>query len=221
MERGGERREVLLGILGAGVLEHLEVAAGGFAGCGEVHVGVVAAVDGCGSGHFSFEVGYVLHGLAQEGYDVAAFYGAGEEEVIACAASHWPPVDDAAAPYGMIAQEGGCEVLHGVEGGGGEGGFTVGKCHADVEGGDYISGGGDIAARHVYAPVEALVVNHKTGYLFHIANLAKIMILSYIHFGLGMALVARAIGVSEGIDPWRKQLRGAHRCYVGDREREE
>ena len=126
-------------IAGVRIFENLQVGGGSGAGGFEVHEGVVAAVAGCGAGDFALEVGDELHCLAEQGEDLLGLRRALDDEIVAGAAAHGAPVDDALLPPGVVAQEGGGEVLHGVEGTRGEGRLAVGGRHADVEGGDDVA----------------------------------------------------------------------------------
>ena len=84
-------------------------------------------------------IGHIAEGLDHQIADFSTRITAFEDEIIACEASHRPPIDDALAPNGMVAQEGGGKVFDGVDGSLAEHGLAVGALHADVEGGDDIA----------------------------------------------------------------------------------
>lgn len=84
--------------------KHFVEIFGGFpAGFGQVHKEVVAAVFGRLAGHFSVEGGDEGEGFSHEGEDVGGGEVAAHEEVVACEASHWSPVDYAVFPCGVVA----------------------------------------------------------------------------------------------------------------------
>ena len=82
-------------IAGVRIFENLQVGGGSGAGGFEVHEGVVAAVAGCGAGDFALEVGDELHCLAEQGEDLLGLRRALDDEIVAGAAAHGAPVDDA------------------------------------------------------------------------------------------------------------------------------
>jgi adenosylhomocysteine nucleosidase len=64
---------------------------------------IVAAILGCLSRNFSFEVGDELEGALHQFYDVLTLQVALDEEVVSGEASHWSPVDDAVFPHLVIS----------------------------------------------------------------------------------------------------------------------
>ena len=85
-------------------------------GFGEIPEEVVAAV----ARGLSWDVAFVGSDEGKcflyEGKDVGRGEVATQEEIVACETSHGTPVDDAVAPCGMVAQEGGGKVFDGMEG---------------------------------------------------------------------------------------------------------
>ena len=158
---------VKVGISGVGE-GFCEEAAGGIAGCGEIHKAVVATVAGCGAGHFAFESGYEFHCAAHKVQNIAALEVALKKEIVACAATHRAPVYHAVAPFGVVAQEGGGQVLHGMEGLRRESRLAVGPRHADIESGDGVAGRGAVLAAYIYSRFEDFVINRETCYFFHL-----------------------------------------------------
>lgn len=144
-----------------------EIAARGFAGAGGIHKGVISAVAGCGTWDLTFVTRYEFHGFAYERDDVGTFQIALKQEVITRTAAHRTPIHDLVGPDGMVAQESGGEMLHGVEGLRRERRLAVGAGHADVESRDGVARGCNIAATHVDARLEPGMVDGKACYLFH------------------------------------------------------
>lgn len=166
--------QVLFGIVEVfrgGIGEHfVEIFPGRFPGRFEIHEGVVAAVAGSGAGDIPLERGHEFHSLAHQWDDVGAFELALKQKIITCAAAHRPPVNHLRRPLGMIAQECGGEMFHGVEGTGHQCFLSVGKGHPDVESGYHVARGGDVAAAHEDAALKAGMVDGETGYFFHIGS---------------------------------------------------
>ena len=94
--------------------EDAGVACRGLTGGAEVVESVVAAVAGGGAGDVALEGGYPSEHIGQDGNHLGRLDVTLKDEVVACAAAHGAPVDDAAAPFGVVAQPGGGEVLDGV-----------------------------------------------------------------------------------------------------------
>ena len=159
----------ILGAFYAGVFvvevggEALDVALGFPLGHGEVVQEIVATGGGGGAWNFIGVVDNILEGAEHEGAHFVARPLALHDEVVAGEASHGTPIDDAVLPLGIIAQEGGNDVLDGVDSGNVQGGFLIGCCHAYVISGDgvftHIVLTRDVDARH-----EVAVVNLKRGY---------------------------------------------------------
>lgn len=112
-------------------------------------------------------MGYEAEALAQQREYLGALELALHYEVAAGEASHGAPVDDAGTPLGVVAQVGGGEVLDGVEYGGGEGRLAVGLGEADVECGEGVARGCDVAPGEVYAAQEPSVVDGEAGNFVH------------------------------------------------------
>lgn len=103
---------------------------------GEVVEKVVATGGGGGAGNFVGVVDNILEGTEHEGAHLVARPLALHDEVVAGEASHRAPVDDAVFPFRVVAQEGGNNMLYGVDGGNVQGRLLVGGGHAYVVGGD-------------------------------------------------------------------------------------
>ena len=103
---------------------------------GEVVEKVVATGGGGGAGNFVGVVDNILEGTEHEGAHLVARPLALHDEVVAGEASHRTPVDDAVLPFWVVAQEGGNDVLYGVDGGNVQGRLLVGGGHAYGVGGD-------------------------------------------------------------------------------------
>lgn len=132
----------ILGALYAGIFvvevggEPVDVACRFPLGHGEVVKEVVAAGGGGGAGNFVGIVHNVLEGAEHEVANLVAGPLALHDEVVAGEAAHGSPVDDVVLPLGIVAEEGGYDVLYGVDGGDVQGRLLVGGGHADVVGGD-------------------------------------------------------------------------------------
>lgn len=103
---------------------------------GEVVEKVVATGGGGGAGNFVGVVDNILEGTEHEGAHLVARPLSLHDEVVAGEASHGTPVDDAVFPFRVVAQEGGNDMLYGVDGGNVQGRLLVGGGHAYVVGGD-------------------------------------------------------------------------------------
>ena len=151
MEVGGEALDVALGF----PLCH-----------GQVVQEIVATGGGGGAGNFIGVVDNILEGTEHECAHFMARPLSLHDEVVAGEASHGTPVDDAVLPLGIVAQEGGNDVLYGVDGGNVQGRLLVGGGHADVVGGDgMLAHGvltGDVDTGH-----EVAVVNLERRYEVH------------------------------------------------------
>lgn len=112
---------------------------------GEVVEKVVATGGWGGARNFVGVVDNILEGTEHEGAYFVARPLALHYEVVAGKASHRAPVDDAVFPFRVVAQEGGNDVLYGVDGGNVQGRFLVGSCHAYVVGGDGVLAHGVLA----------------------------------------------------------------------------
>lgn len=135
----------------------------------KIHEGVVAAVAGGGARYLTPVSGYECECLAHERQYVGRSGFARYYKIVAGAASHGTPVYYAVFPLRMVAQEGGGEVFHGVEGTWRDGFLTVGLGETDVECGDYVAGWGAVGARNIDAAQKSQVVDGETCYLFHFA----------------------------------------------------
>ena len=126
---------------------------------------IVAAILGCLSWNFAFEVGDELEGALHQFYDVLALQVALDEEVVAGKASHWSPVDDAVLPLLVVTQVSGSKVLDGMYGAVVETRLLVRHLHADIESGDYFSAYFVLAA-YVDAAEQLVMIDSKLGILF-------------------------------------------------------
>ena len=136
---------------------------------------VVAALLGLGAGDLALEVADEGEHAAHEVGHVDGFQLAEGHQVEAGAAAHGAEVDHAGRPFGIVAQEGGAEVLDGVDGGGVHDRLAVGGGHAQVERGGRAAGGGvGVAARHVHAGLEHAVIDGKACNAFHGCSLLYI-----------------------------------------------
>ena len=141
----------IFGAFYAGVLvvevggEALDVALG-FPLChGEVVEKIVATGGGGGAGNFVGVVDNILEGTEHEGAYLVARPLSLHDEVVAGEASHGAPVDDAVFPFWVVAQEGGNNMLYGVDGGNVQGRFLIWGGHAYVVGGDGVLAHGVLA----------------------------------------------------------------------------
>lgn len=112
---------------------------------GEVVEKVVATGGGGGAGNFVGVVDNILEGTEHEGAYFVARPLALHDEVVAGEASHRAPVDDAVFPFRVVAQEGGNDVLYGVDGGNVQGRLLIWGGHAYVVGGDGVLAHGVLA----------------------------------------------------------------------------
>ena len=154
----------VFGAFYAGVLvveivgEALDVALGFPLGHGEVVEEIVATGGGGGAGDFIGIVYDILEGAEHEGAYFVARPLSLHDEIVAGEASHGTPVDDAVLPLGIVAKEGGYDVLDGVDGGNVQGGFLSRCCHAYVISGDSVFTH-SVLTRDVDARHEVAVVN--------------------------------------------------------------
>ena len=146
--------------------EAMDVALGFPLGHGEVVQEIVATGGGGGAGNFIGVVDNILEGAEHEGAHFVARPLSLHDEVVAGEASHGAPVDDAVLPLGIVAQEGGNDVLYGVDGGNVQRGLLVGGGHADVVGGDGVLAHG-VLTGDVDTGHEVAVVNLERGYEVH------------------------------------------------------
>ena len=93
---------------------------------------IVAAILGCLSRNFAFEIGNELEGTLHQFYDVLALQIALDEEVVAGKASHWSPIDDAVFPLLVVTQVSGSQVLDGMDGTVVEAWLLVRHLHEDI-----------------------------------------------------------------------------------------
>lgn len=133
---------------------------------GEVVEKIVATGGWGGAGNFVGVVDYILEGTEHEGAHFVARPLALHDEVVAGEASHRAPVDDAVFPFWVVAQEGGNNMLYGVDGGNVQGRLLVGGSHAYVVGGDGVLAHG-VLAGDVDTGHEVAVVNLEGGYEVH------------------------------------------------------
>ena len=141
-----------------GVLKDVHIFFGLIACHGQVVEECSAAVTRSGPRDFAFIVGNEAEGFDHQRQYVVAVAFAAYEEIVAGEASHRSPIDDAFAPHGMVAQEGGGKMLDGVDGTLAEHGLAVGTLHAYVESGHHVTSHG-IAARNVDARFKGEVVD--------------------------------------------------------------
>ena len=146
--------------------EALDVALGFPLGHGEVVEEIVATGGGGGAGNFIGVVDNILEGTEHEGAHFVARPLSLHDEVVAGEAAHGAPVDDAVLPLGIVAQEGGNDVLYGVDGGNVQGRLLVGGGHADVVGGDGVLAHG-VLTGDVDTGHEVAVVNLERRYKVH------------------------------------------------------
>lgn len=146
--------------------EALDVALGFPLGHGEVVEEIVATGGGGGAGDFIGVVDNILEGAEHEGAHFVARPLSLHDEVVAGEAAHGAPVDDAVLPLGIVAKEGGYDVLDGVDGGNVQGRLLVGGGHADVVGGDGVLAHG-VLTGDVDTGHEVAVVNLERGYEVH------------------------------------------------------
>ena len=146
--------------------EALDVALGFPLGHGEVVQEIVATGGGGGAGDFIGIVYNILEGTEHEGAHFVARPLPLHDEVVAGEAAHGAPVDDAVLPLGIVAQEGGNDVLYGVDGGNVQRRLLVGGGHADVVGGDGVLAHG-VLTGDVDTGHEVAVVNLERGYEVH------------------------------------------------------
>ena len=162
----------VFGAFYAGVLvvevggEALNVALGFPLGHGEVVQEIVATGGGGGAGDFIGVVDNILEGTEHEGAHLVARPLALHDEVVAGEASHRAPVDDAVFPFRVVAQEGGNNMLYGVDGGNMQGRLLVGGSHAYVVGGDGVLAHG-VLTGDVDTGHEVAVVNLERRYKVH------------------------------------------------------
>ena len=136
---------------------------------------VVAALLGLGTGDLALEIADEGEHAAHEVGYVGGLELAEGHQVEAGAAAHGAEVDHAAGPFRIVAQEGGAEMLDGVDGGGVHDRLAIGGGHAQVERGGRAAGGGvGVAARHVHAGLEHAVVDGEACNAFHGCSLLYI-----------------------------------------------
>ena len=128
----------------------------------QVEVGVVPVAAGLGAsaGDLSLEVAYELEAATYERQHLVRAALAKHHQVEARTAAHGAKVDHAAGPLGVVSQEGGPQVLDGVDRGRVHDGLAVGRREAQVKGGDHGTGIGVLVhAAHVDARLEHEVVH--------------------------------------------------------------
>lgn len=125
---------------------------------GEIVEKIVATGGGGGAGNFVGVVDNILEGTEHKSAYFVARPLALHDEVVAGEASHGAPVDDAVFPFWVVAQEGGNNMLYGVDGGNVQGRLLVGSSHAYVVGGDGVLAHG-VLAGDVDTGHEVAVVN--------------------------------------------------------------
>ena len=126
--------------------DFVEIASGILSGLFEIHERPVAAVSGTCAGNFTFKVGHKVHRVTHEVYNIGAFKLTLNDEIVAGAASHRPPVDYAVFPLGIVAQISGRKVFERMERFGSECGLAVWLCHAHVKGGYDVARWSGVAA---------------------------------------------------------------------------
>ena len=127
---------------------------------------VVAAVARGGAGHLAFVFRDEAEGLPQQRQEFGGRVVPAHQQVAAGQAAHRTEIDDAVRPDGVVAQEGGGQVLDGVDGALAQGRLAVGLLHPEVEGGDHLAADG-VLTGHVHAAQQLLVVDGKARYLVH------------------------------------------------------
>lgn len=127
---------------------------------------VVSAVAGSLSGNIAFKVANEAESLSHQFNNIAAFKVALQQEIVAGAAAHRTPKDNFFAPYRVVAQESGSQMLDGVQCAVADGRFAVRLFHSYVEGSDNMVAH-VVLARNVYAPQQVEMVDAKTGYFLH------------------------------------------------------
>ena len=156
----------------AAVGEELRLVAGGVVfGEGEVVFEIISALCRFRARDRALEVQGEIAGFQHEGEGVLRGLFAEQEEIAPRPAAHGSEVDDVGGG-GRVAQAGGEQMFHGMQGCDVHRGFAVGRGEAQVEGGD-----GDavlvVAPREVEPGQEIQVIYGETCYLFHNSILAR------------------------------------------------
>ena len=105
-------------------------------GHGEVHVQVVSAVFRRCARNFAFKIADEFIHFGDERDDVSGGVVSCQQQVETGAAAHWTEVYGFVFPLLMVTEEGGSEVLDGVDFSGVHDGLIVWGGHSQVEGGD-------------------------------------------------------------------------------------
>src|SRR3712207_3295152 len=111
----------------------VQILSGFVAGHGQVLQQIVATVFGRRARNVALVACDEVKGSLHQGHDVLAFQVAVEYEVVARKAAHGAPIDDSVLPFVVVAQEGGCQVLYGMDGAVVQYRLTIGLFHAYVE----------------------------------------------------------------------------------------
>ena len=81
----------------------------------EIHIQVVSAVFGRSTRNLTLEITDKFKHLCHERNDVSGFIITCEKKIVSGTAAHWPPVDNFAAKFCMVAEKSGCEMFHGMK----------------------------------------------------------------------------------------------------------
>ena len=136
---------------------------------GQVHIQVIAAVLGAGTGYLTLKVCHKAEAIGNQALYILALIVAGEQQIKAGTAAHGAKVQHLILPVGLIAQVSSCQVLHGVHLGGIHNRLFVGTGKAQVEGGD---GGLPclVLTGYIKTRLQPDMVDGKTGDLFHMVS---------------------------------------------------
>lgn len=157
-ECGGVESLGIVEVAFCGVLKDVHIFFGLITCHGQVVEECRSAVARRCTGDVAIEISDETEGLDDKGKDIAAFPLTFQQQIIAGEAAHRAPIDDAFAPNGMVAQEGGGKMLDGVDGTLPQYGLAVRTFHAYVESGHHVTSHG-IAARNVDARFKGEVVD--------------------------------------------------------------
>ena len=137
---------------------------------GQIHVQIVAAILGGSPGYLAPEVPDEAETVLHKAQHILRFQVACQQQIETGAAAHGSEVDDPTLPGRLVAQVGGCQMLHGVHLGGVHDRLAVGLGQPQVNGGDGLAA--DFVFPGYIQPGEQLdMVDGKAGDLFHKASI--------------------------------------------------
>lgn len=149
------------------VIQYLAAEFGGDVFCHrQVHVKIISAVHGAGTGNFAFERRDEFKHFLHQRYDVLRLIVTGEQQIKSGAAAHRAEIENLVLPGNMVSKEGRAKMLDGMYFRGVHHRLIIRARDADVKGRDGRVAG-KIFAGHVDAGYQSDVIHGKAGNFFH------------------------------------------------------